>query len=148
MCCLKKSKGLPTDKYPAEFDERYEFVNDTQRELEYIKTKLDKSQQQVYLQTLNVERRWHLKSQIISNLGLERQNLLEPLKIMGHSYHHEKALLTDTRILYIPNFNVFPDEDIYEDFRLRLSDALNCSEMDHSFEMTFIKECEKHINDQ
>lgn len=60
------------EKYPEEFDERYEFVNETQRELEFIKDNLNKKQQQMYLAELTTDRRGHLKTQIVSNMGMER----------------------------------------------------------------------------
>ena len=45
ICCLKKNNFTEAggkEDYPVEFDERYDLVNETQRELEFIKEKLDK----------------------------------------------------------------------------------------------------------
>lgn len=47
ICCMKKLNSndfelKALEDYPCEFNERYELVNETQRELEYIKEKMNK----------------------------------------------------------------------------------------------------------
>lgn len=47
--------------YPLEFDQCYEVMNETQRELDFIKNNLSKNQKITYLNQLNTDRRSHLK---------------------------------------------------------------------------------------
>ena len=61
---------------------------------------MTKKEQQLYLAELATNRRHHIKQQIISNMGFERQFLSEPGKILALTQHIIKADSADVNTYY------------------------------------------------